>query len=140
MDVLRRPTYATLLAMYDNYVANVNETEQVTNQELTEEVAFLDAVIETKVMKAAHKFLVAQGFDDARAARFRDYLRTIWFGLYQRAPGKQGSSGFEHIFLGEWKNGISGLHSWIRYQLEESKGAMDYMGYIRTIPIGRVYN
>ena len=47
--------------MYDNYIANANETEVVTNQELAEEVSFLDAVMETKVMKAAHKFLVAQG-------------------------------------------------------------------------------
>ena len=60
-DILSLPTYTTLLAMYDNYIANANETDVVTNQELAEEVSFLDAVMETKVMKAAHKFLVAQG-------------------------------------------------------------------------------
>ena len=55
-----KPTYAKLLALFDNYVAAVNETEVVTSQELAEEVAFLDAVLATRVLQATHEFLIAQ--------------------------------------------------------------------------------
>lgn len=128
-----------LLALFDNYEAAVNITEVVTNQELAEESAFLDSILETAVMQEAQRFLVNQKLlSNARKAHFKDTLRSMWFGLYQRSPGKQGSSGFEHVFLGEWKNGISGLHSWIRFQQEEAKGKMNYLGYIKTIPVGKV--
>ena len=60
-DVLGRPTYVTLLALFNNYLAPVNATEQVTSQELNEENAFLDAVLATDVMKSAHRFLAAKG-------------------------------------------------------------------------------
>lgn len=127
-----------MLALFDNYLAAVNETEQVTPQETAEESAFLDALLATDVMRSAQRFLVAQGLAESNVGRFKEQMRTLWFGLYQRAPGKQGSSGFEHVFLGEFKNGISGLHSWVRYQTEEAKGNVKYLGYTRVLPIGKV--
>lgn len=132
--ILARPTYAKLLSLFDNYVLSVNETEQVTTQEKAEETAFLDTLYQTDVMKAAHRFLVDKGLSVSNTVSFKDQLRSIWFGLYQRSPGKQGSSGFEHVFLGELKNGISGLHSWVRYATEEAKGNVNFLGYSRVVP------
>ncbi|XP_032779443.2 poly(U)-specific endoribonuclease homolog [Daphnia magna] len=136
-NVFSRPTYEKMLSLFDNYLASVNETEQVTPQEKAEEAAFFDAVFATEVIKATHKFLVAQRLAESNVERFKEQLRNIWFGLYQRAPGKQGSSGFEHVFLGEFKNGISGLHSWVRFVTEEAKGDINYLGYTRTMSIGK---
>lgn len=40
------------------------------------------------------------------------------------------SSGFEHVFVGEEKDGkITGLHNWVQYYLEEAKGNIDYLGW-----------
>lgn len=78
------------------------------------------------------------GKADRDRNEFKKFLKTIWFGLYSRAAGKQGSSGFEHVFLGERKNGISGLHNWLRYRAEEVKGTMNYLGFIRTVSLGKV--
>ena len=125
-----------MMSLFDNYLAAVNEAEQVTQQETAEESSFLDALLATDVMRAAHQFLVAHGL--AESGRFKDKLRSIWFGLYQRNPGTQGSSGFEHVFLGEFKNGVSGLHNWVRYQTEEAKGNINFLGYTRVAPIGKV--
>ena len=59
--MLARPTYAKMMAMFDNYLAAVNETEQVTQQESQEESSFLDVILATDVMRSAQQFLVAQG-------------------------------------------------------------------------------
>lgn len=35
----------------------------------------------------------------------------MWFGLYSRGKGKISSSGFEHVFVSELKNGeVSGIN------------------------------
>ena len=123
-------------SLFDNYLAAVNETEHVTQQESAEESSFLDALFATDIMRTTHQFLVVQGL--AESGRFKDKLRSIWFGIYQCNPGTQGSSGFEHVFLSEFKNGVSGLHNWVRYQTEEAKGNINFLGYTRVAPIGKV--
>jgi poly(U)-specific endoribonuclease len=66
---------------------------------------------------------------------FLRLLYTTWLELYNRTRGgPKDSSGFEHVFCGEVREGkISGFHSWIRFYLEERKGVsvLDYRGYIK---------
>jgi len=97
----------------------------------------MDAVMATGVMKTAHKFLSEKGLADRNVGNFKRWMRNLWFGMYSRVRGNQGSSGFEHVFLGEEKNGISGLHSWFRYKFEEDAGNMNYLGYSRTLSMGK---
>ncbi|KNC80689.1 hypothetical protein SARC_06938, partial [Sphaeroforma arctica JP610] len=41
------------------------------------------------------------------------------------------TSGFEHVFVGEVRNGeVMGLHNWIQFFVEEKAGKIDYKGYI----------
>ena len=59
---------------------------------------------------------------------FIDQLHELWFGLYRRSTTND-SSGFEHVFLGETKNGeVTGMHNWIQIYEEERKGHLDYVG------------
>ena len=66
----------------------------------------------------------------------------MWFELYDRDGTNAlvlGSSGFEHIFVGEVKNGkVTGFHGWINFYLEESVGNLDYFGYISKVDFGNV--
>ena len=71
-------------------------------------------------------------------SEFKEYLRRIWFGMYSRARGVEGSSGIEHVYIGEMKNGISGLPSWVRFATEEKKGAINYLGFLSVIDLGEV--
>lgn len=76
---------------------------------------------------------------DADIAVFKEYLRLIWLGQYNRGGGIEGSSGLEHVFLGE-KNGnsISGYHGWIKYYQDELAGRMNYLGYMVNLDLGVV--
>ena len=71
-------------------------------------------------------------------ASYRSYFDTIWFGLYTRGGGPLGSSGFEHVLVGEIKDGISGFHNWARFWEEERIGEMNYLGYIKTADLNGV--
>ena len=48
-----------------------------------------------------------------------------------------GSSGFEHVFVGESKSRkISGFHGWIYFYQEEQNGNLDYYGYQKSVNLG----
>uniref|UniRef100_A0A915LXB9 Endoribonuclease n=1 Tax=Meloidogyne javanica TaxID=6303 RepID=A0A915LXB9_MELJA len=63
-------------------------------------------------------------------------MYDFWFGTYSRCEQDVdseplGSSGFEHVFSGEWKDriGVDGHHNWLRYYLQEKAGEINYYGY-----------
>ncbi len=68
---------------------------------------------------------------------FKVKLRELWFDLYDRGTSGS-SSGFEHVFLGEIRDGsISGFHNWIFFAQEEREGRNDYLGYLGVTDFGR---
>ena len=115
-DVLVRPTWASFIALLDNYEASEGKAERVTKVELREENEFLDRNMRMPCMRYAHNFLVKHGKASASVAEFKKEVHDLWFGLYRRKCPND-SSGFEHVFVGEEdpKDGkIVGLHNWIR--------------------------
>ncbi|KAI1724363.1 endoribonuclease xendoU domain-containing protein [Ditylenchus destructor] len=91
----------------------------------------------TKLVALYDNYITETGEAEVNTAQsdivFRDWLSQLWFGQYSRARGQPDTSGFEHVFLGEVKNGeISGMHNWIRlYYLERnSSSAFDYKGFL----------
>lgn len=133
--VFKRPTYRTFIALLDNYYAEVGKSEQVTYTEKKENWAFLRAIMQTAPMQFCHKYCRANNPDKVPADQegFMKLLYSIWFDLYNRSRyGRGDSSGFEHVFVGEVKDGqVSGFHNWIQFYLEEKKGKVDYRGYIK---------
>ncbi|XP_029951934.1 uridylate-specific endoribonuclease C isoform X2 [Salarias fasciatus] len=125
-------TVSRFLTLLDNYERSTGVTERVTTEELTEISLFLDAVLQTEVMKRAHRYLVSKGQSSADLRLFKNQLNLIWFHLYhrQRNAGLD-SSGFEHVFVGETKSGneIVGFHNWIQFYLQEKNNLLDYKGY-----------
>ena len=64
-------------------------------------------------------------------------LKEIWFTPYTRYRSVLGSSGFEHVFVGEVKDGkVSGFHNWVSFYKEEQEGDLNYLGYTKTVDIG----
>uniref|UniRef100_UPI0037E97C26 uridylate-specific endoribonuclease C n=1 Tax=Semicossyphus pulcher TaxID=241346 RepID=UPI0037E97C26 len=125
-------TFSRFTKLLDNYERSTGVTERVTTEERTEISLFLDAVLETEVMKRAHRYLVSKGQSNANLRLFKNQLHLIWFNLYrrQRNAGTD-SCGFEHVFVGETKSEteIVGFHNWVQFYLQEKNNLLDYKGY-----------
>lgn len=81
-------------------------------------------------MQYTHKYLQAVHKAPAERASFVTLLDELWFHLYRRQTNND-SSGFEHVFLGEIRDGsVTGMHNWIQIYLEEAANRFNYMGYI----------
>ncbi|XP_072942616.1 uncharacterized protein [Epargyreus clarus] len=133
-DAWNIPTIQKFLPLLDNYERDTLVNEYVTPQERNEENAFMDAIMATTVMRHLMNFLKDKGYVTQDPKQQRDFVKQMWFGLYSRGKGKISSSGFEHIFVSELKNGeVSGLHNWIYFSKEEAANRANYLGYLKYV-------
>ncbi|NXA36763.1 ENDUB protein, partial [Eudromia elegans] len=126
-------TFATFISLLDNYETSTGVSEVVTPEEIAENNHFLDAILETEVMKLAHQYLVKKNLAGPNLTDFKSQLYDIWFQLYARKEGDRlDSCGFEHVFVGETKRDkqILGLHNWVQFYLQEKRNQIDYKGYV----------
>ena len=124
--VLGKPTFSRLTELYENYQPDVSVAEDRTRDEKREEEALLDEMMKTKVMKETFDFLKANGLFTKSKAEFEDLLSELWFSVYSRGKRIKGSSGFEHVFLGEKKNGaVQGFHNWVYFNHLEKMGEVN---------------
>ncbi len=132
-QVLRnRPTFTTFISLLNNYSAHTGEKEDVTEEELQENRAFLNEVMKTAPMKYCHQYCVAKGITyrgneiSDSESQFKQVLNSLWFDMYSRSGGMKDSSGFEHVFVGEVKEEkVSGFHNWIQFYLEEKRNHIE---------------
>lgn len=126
----KSPTYATFYRLLDNYEKTTGKQEVVTNEEVQENRQFIDQIMETKPIRYLRKYLATKGKAPKDKIAFKKELYRIWFSLYRRGT-RNDSCGFEHVFVGEVKQGkVIGFHNWIQLFVEEKKGNVDYQGYI----------
>ncbi|XP_017467938.1 PREDICTED: poly(U)-specific endoribonuclease homolog [Rhagoletis zephyria] len=131
------PTVAKMRALFDNYEEDTLANEHVTVNERREENEFVDAVMGTQVMRQAMLFLQNKGIVTPDPKTHRDLVKELWFTQYSRGQGRIGSSGFEHVFVHEVKNGtLIGLHNWVYFADEEKAGRLDYKGYLNQVDLG----
>ena len=120
--------------LYENYEPDVSVTEDRTREEKREEKALLDEMMKTKVMKETFDFLKANGLFTKSKAEFEDLLSELWFSVYSRGKRIKGSSGFEHVFLGEKKNGaVQGFHNWLYFNHLEQIGQVTMTMNVKMI-------
>ncbi|XP_047323077.1 poly(U)-specific endoribonuclease-A-like [Impatiens glandulifera] len=133
-DVLRKPTFSRFCSLLDNYNPHEGYKEQVTSQELQEQAAFIEEICRTAPIKYLQKYLAYKGIVSDNIQDFKRTMTSLWFDLYNRGGTSGSSSAFEHVFVGEIKQKgeqeVSGFHNWLQFYLEESKGKVDYQGYI----------
>lgn len=132
-----RPSYKQFLALTDNFYRETGREEpRVSVQEdQLETNAFLSTIMDSRPWELLYEFLQKKGHPYASGDdnQFLKWMKKLWFDHYSRAKGKADTSGFEHIFIGEEKNGeVSGLHNWIRFYMLEKNNTeeLDYKGFV----------
>ncbi|KAL7079155.1 hypothetical protein ACQ4LE_001758 [Meloidogyne hapla] len=138
-SLFQKPIYAALLEMYKekDFYEQVCEQEPPMNEKRKEKFAKIWGLItDSEVFKLGYDFLKKHGKAEQNFEEFREKMFDYWFGTYTRCEGNEnaeplGSSGFEHVFSGEWKSGtgVEGHHNWLRYYLQEKAGDINYYGY-----------
>ncbi|CAJ0610023.1 unnamed protein product [Cylicocyclus nassatus] len=132
--IFKQPVYDVLIKLVENgvFYNDVCETEKpMDGFRKTQIQKLLDTWTDTKVFKLAYEYLHSKNEPHSTTfAQLKEFLFNFWFGTYSRCKGTMGSSGFEHVFTGEWKKGtVGGHHSWVTYYLAQKKGKINYHGY-----------
>ncbi|XP_024916125.1 uridylate-specific endoribonuclease A isoform X2 [Cynoglossus semilaevis] len=125
-----RPTYSSFLSVLDNYKRMTGQAENFSPEQLAEQEDFIrETMSNTELGRELFAFLLTKGVY-ATEEEFLQDLKMMWFGLYSRNNNMLDSSGFEHIFAGEIKQGkVSGFHNWIQFYLLEKTGELDYYSH-----------
>uniref|UniRef100_A0A915A9F6 Endoribonuclease n=2 Tax=Parascaris TaxID=6254 RepID=A0A915A9F6_PARUN len=133
--LFERPVYKALVDLYGSgyFIADVCQEETPLTADIVHasllNITF-DSFTNTTVFQLALEYLQEIHYVTDWPT-FREKLWTYWFATYTRCKGPLGSSGFEHVFVGEWKGTeISGQHGWVKFYLLEQAGLINYYGYI----------
>ncbi|XP_017752448.1 PREDICTED: poly(U)-specific endoribonuclease homolog [Eufriesea mexicana] len=124
-------TIKSLVKLFDNYELHTSQSENITEEEDLEENEFIVNLLKTNTMLHVMHFLSIKGFFKNDLRVYKNVLKEIWFHLYSRTKNVNGTSGFEHVFVGESKprKGMIGLHNWISFSYGELSNKINYFGF-----------
>ncbi|CAD5232683.1 unnamed protein product [Bursaphelenchus xylophilus] len=131
-SVLNWPSFKALLDLVPLFnpqtgIAEVNSPDKQKKQR-----AFITAVFNSGPFKQLIDVLRKKNHPFAKTV-LNQTMHDLWFGLFSRAKGRLDSSAFEHVFIGEAKNGeVSGMHNWavINKFENDPKSTFNYRGFI----------
>ncbi|XP_067933031.1 uridylate-specific endoribonuclease D-like [Watersipora subatra] len=140
-NLTKKSTYKKFINLLNNYDPLIHKTDRASATEREEQNNFINSVLGTPVWQETRKFLIKHGLVQSNMALAHE-LQRIWFTEYSRTGQITGSSGFEHVFVGEIdtsKQQISGLHNWVRVYMLEASRSVNYQGYIKTNTKNNLY-
>ncbi|PIK62527.1 putative poly(U)-specific endoribonuclease-like isoform X1 [Apostichopus japonicus] len=127
--IYNQGTFQTFLNLCDNYEPYETIPEDDTASDQIEVEEFLDDIFNTEVMEITTQTLIDAG-EISNEADLRAIILEIWFTHYNRKADFD-SSGFEHVFCGEFKtaSSVNGFHNWVTLYQREKTGDLNYHGW-----------
>lgn len=112
-------TYDRVLALFDNYALDEQDTETETPEERQEVHDLLEAVIDTPPMLVAREYVANATGTQISRERWYGVLLEHWFRMFSQG-GDPALTGFEHVFVGEQEGPkVQGYHFWFKYFLDD---------------------
>ncbi|KAI6226416.1 Endoribonuclease [Aphelenchoides fujianensis] len=113
---LLKPSFSKLLALRPYFKPRAGVMELQSPEKDNKINEFLATVWNSRPFQLVLAYLTKKQHPwTVDEKTFKEAIRHIWFGVYSRADRKLGSSGFEHVFLGEIvekKMEVGGMHNW----------------------------
>ena len=120
-------TYNLCRKLFNNYILDPGERDQISSFERQEEREFIEAILSTKPIQIAKE---AVGRNRGRALTDIEFALAIEEAFFfQGKAGSKNASGFEHVFVGEQKDTgekpdeiavqLGGYHFWYKYFLDD---------------------
>lgn len=132
------PTYKSFIEISNFYTKELGVSEISTSYKREKLHKFIKSLLETDLFIYLYYFLLKKNIIK-KYVEFQSYIYDLWFKYYSRG-GKNDSSPFEHIFIGETtKDKTIGFHNWIHFFMEERLGKVDYYGYMNVTNINYPY-
>lgn len=112
-------TYRLAEKLFNNYTLDQTKPENNTVDEDREIQEFLEAIVNSKPMTVARKYIAHHSGQNITEDVWWDTVQRIWFEQFDSGRNKD-LSGFEHVVVGEQKGGkVQGYHFWYKYYLDE---------------------
>ena len=116
--------YQYFIDLFSIYEPINNISEEYNQEELNKIDIFLEKVLESPQGETLKDFLVQEiNFQSKdNVENVKKFLFNMWFTLYGRDSRYiKDSCGFEHVFLGEVDDELSGYHNWIKFYIDQQK-------------------
>jgi len=134
------------IKLLNNYVVNFKETEEYSQEEMSEIDEFIETIRPTRVWQTTVNYIEHE-LNYNISGNLHETIFNVWCKLYTNWYNQNridNCSGFEHVFVGEGKLEskfvIDGYHNWIKFLLDEKTGRVNYLGYNYGINNGVDYD
>jgi poly(U)-specific endoribonuclease len=115
----KQKSYDLAATLFNNYTLDQTKPENNFLEEEAEVQEFLDAVYKSAPMKVARDYVATQSGQSVSEDQWWAILQRVWFEQFDNGRN-QDLSGFEHVVVGEQKQGkVQGYHFWYKYYMDE---------------------
>ena len=112
-------SYKNVEQLFNNYTLDQTKPEVNLPEERAEVQQFIKASYKTPPLQLAREYIQTQSSSNLTDDEWWALLERVWFEQYDMGNNED-LSGFEHVFVGEQKQGkVQGYHFWYKYYLDE---------------------
>jgi hypothetical protein len=105
--------------LFNNYTLDQTKEENDTPEEEEEVQKYLEVIHKCPPMQVAREFVAEQTGKKISEDQWWAIIERLWFERFNQGNNKD-LSGFEHVVIGEQKQGkLGGYHAWYKYYLDE---------------------